>query len=526
MKKLLFLLICTIYLHANAQITFQKTIQQNASTHKVFQTNDGGYMLYGASSDANHHPDFLLIKTNAFGDTLWTKAYGGTSTDVLISCIQTSNGGFMLFGSTTSFGATNRAIFIIKTDLQGNLIWSKTIGGDLHSNIGTVKQTTDKGYIITGGTSSCNGLNGDDDVFVLKIDSNANIAWMQTYGMSGTETGISIEQTADGGYVAACTLFETQPTVQVSNLLIRTDNLGDTIWAKTYKTKYINNPLSIASCIKTLDGGFILSFYTNHGDTLAFYTKINSSGNVIWSRKANLNPFKDSCAQQISNPTAALPTNDKGFLLAYNYNHYCNTTGYNTDGNGIIIKTDSVGNTLWQTSVPHTPPSYEYISQTSDSGFIVIADSGLAAELFSIIKLDKNGNSYCKSSYSAPSMDTISIISVDTSLTINWCPWYTTGQSPIVTSGYGTYTTGCSGYTDIKKNISPYYIKIYPNPANNKITIDANDVTDVKLFDVLGKQIFTSKQNQIDVSNFNEGVYFIQVQTNTGTTTQKIVVQH
>jgi uncharacterized repeat protein (TIGR01451 family) len=79
---------------------------------------------------------------------------------------------------------------------------------------------------------------------------------------------------------------------------------------------------------------------------------------------------------------------------------------------------------------------------------------------------------------------------------------------------------------DIKNNNIQSSIKIYPNPANNKIMIDANDVVDVKLFDVLGKQIFSTKENNIDVSNFNDGVYFIQVQTKQGTTTQKIIVQH
>ena len=69
-------------------------------------------------------------------------------------------------------------------------------------------------------------------------------------------------------------------------------------------------------------------------------------------------------------------------------------------------------------------------------------------------------------------------------------------------------------------------IKIYPNPANNKITIDATDVVDVKLFDVVGKQIFSTKENNVDVSNLTNGVYFIQVQTKQNTTTQKIMVQH
>src|SRR6185437_6295427 len=69
-------------------------------------------------------------------------------------------------------------------------------------------------------------------------------------------------------------------------------------------------------------------------------------------------------------------------------------------------------------------------------------------------------------------------------------------------------------------------IKIYPNPANNKIIIDETNVVEVKFFDVLGNEITTTKQNQIDVSNLPNGVYFIQVQTSTGISTQKIMVQH
>ena len=87
--------------------------------------------------------------------------------------------------------------------------------------------------------------------------------------------------------------------------------------------------------------------------------------------------------------------------------------------------------------------------------------------------------------------------------------------------------TGVCQATDIYQ-ISGHntQISVYPNPANNKITIDANDVVELKLFDVLGKQIFATKTPEVDVSDFNDGVYFIQVQTKQSTTTQKIIVQH
>ena len=88
------------------------------------------------------------------------------------------------------------------------------------------------------------------------------------------------------------------------------------------------------------------------------------------------------------------------------------------------------------------------------------------------------------------------------------------------------YVNVINSTTGINQFSNTNTIKIYPNPANNKITIDANDIVDVKLFDVLGNQITSTKQNQIDVSNLPEGVYFIQVQTKQNTSTQKVIVQH
>jgi hypothetical protein len=87
-------------------------------------------------------------------------------------------------------------------------------------------------------------------------------------------------------------------------------------------------------------------------------------------------------------------------------------------------------------------------------------------------------------------------------------------------------TNGCAVAAISTYNTQNSTIKIYPNPANNKITIDATDVIDVKLFDVLGKEVTNAKTNDVDISNLTNGVYFIQVQTKQNTTTQKIIVQH
>jgi len=96
----------------------------------------------------------------------------------------------------------------------------------------------------------------------------------------------------------------------------------------------------------------------------------------------------------------------------------------------------------------------------------------------------------------------------------------TTLAYPLCGSSCSVVTTNINQFLDINT------IKIYPNPANNKITVDAKEVTGIKIFDVLGKEIISTKEKEIDVSNFNDGVYFIQVQTKQNTSTQKIIIQH
>ena len=138
--------------------------------------------------------------------------------------------------------------------------------------------------------------------------------------------------------------------------------------------------------------------------------------------------------------------------------------------------------------------------------------------------------SYSFSSYwqfSMPLQYTLAVFPDTVSIAISIAPHSLSGVTHIGTKLYLDdlmfSNTPPSGINQISENTQ---LNIYPNPANNLITIDANDVVEVKLFDVVGKQITSTQQNQIDVSNFNNGVYFIQVQTKQGNTSQKVIVQH
>ena len=169
----------------------------NDKGYSVQETSDGGYILAGYTySFGTGESDVYLIKLDSNGDTIWTKTYGGDSYDVGYSVQETSDGGYIIVGYTYSFGAGESDVYLIKTDSNGNVLWTKTFGGASYDMGYSVQETSDGGYIITGYTDSFGA--GGSDVYLIKTDSNGNIAWTRTYGGSSSEAGYSVRETPDG----------------------------------------------------------------------------------------------------------------------------------------------------------------------------------------------------------------------------------------------------------------------------------------------------------------------------------------
>ena len=144
----------------------------------VQQTSDGGFIAaantrsFGVLSQ-----DLWVIKLNENGTVSWQKTYGGSGYSHAYSIQQTSDGGYVVAGYTNSSGAGSFDFWVLKLDENGDISWQKIYGGSNGDSAKSIQQTSDGGYIVTGNTTSFGA--GNYDLWVLKLDGNGNVSWQK-----------------------------------------------------------------------------------------------------------------------------------------------------------------------------------------------------------------------------------------------------------------------------------------------------------------------------------------------------------
>ena len=271
-------------LDSNGNIVWQKTYGGSDSgiANSIQETTDGGYVVAGATASFGAGSgDVWVLKLDSNGNIVWQKTYGGSRGDIAYSIQKTTDGGYVVAGKTKSFGDSIGDVLIIKLDSNGNVIWQKTYGGSSLDIAYSIQETTDGSYVVAGQTLSFGA--GNNDVWVLKLDSNGNIVWQKTYGGAGSESAKSIQETTDGGYVVTGT--NGSFSAHSNSWTIKLDSNGTVLWQKIYGEN--DDEDSMSSIQETTDGGYVVagataSFGAGSGDV--WVLKLDSNGNVVWQK--------------------------------------------------------------------------------------------------------------------------------------------------------------------------------------------------------------------------------------------------
>lgn len=234
-KSIAIILIILSSYFSDAQVVkFEKVYGGNGYDygHSVVQTIDNGYIIAGATTSfGSGSTDAYILKTDSLGIPKWQKTFGGINIDQAFSIRETTDSGFVIAGYTNSFGHGGYDMYVIKTNKYGNTIWTKTYGGSDWDFAYSIQQTNDGGYIIAGGTYSFG--NGNEDMYLVKINSIGDTLWTKTYGGLNEDEAKSVKQTSDGGYILTG-FSKSNGETNGDFYTVKTDNNGNTLWTKYY----------------------------------------------------------------------------------------------------------------------------------------------------------------------------------------------------------------------------------------------------------------------------------------------------
>jgi hypothetical protein len=314
-----------------------------ADCEAIQQTTDGGFILFGH----NYTPsggNCRLVKTDALGQQQWARNIGGSQWMTCMSGMQTSDGGYILGGYWSNSTDTRELSMLIKTDENGDSLWSRIYVGDW-SNCQAVRQTADGGYILactiwlSGGSSNSDGL-------IIKTDANGDTLWTRQFGGSTFDSFKDIRQTSDGGYIVAGTYGSSNPRFW----LVKVSANGDSLWSQTYSS------YAEAACKSVVideDGGYVVAGNAFiYDDSRPLVMKTNSEGQLLWNLLVVPSEANCWCMDLVE-------TWDHRYVVAGMHS-----------GDQWLAKIDSDGDSLWSKSF--TVAGYEgcySVCQTTDGGF-------------------------------------------------------------------------------------------------------------------------------------------------------------
>ena len=447
-----------------AQITFERTYGGNKIDNggSVLQTIDSGYIIAGyTESFGAGLKDAQLIRTNKYGDTIWTHTYGGVYNDYAASVLQTNDNGFIVIGGTYNY--EQQFTFLIKTDANGDTLWTRVNHWGYYVYGCSIIKTNDNGFLYTGGQRD--SIMSPIHTILVKTDENGDTLWTKEYsGPKNQSSGTSVIHTFDNGYFITGRASFNNADI----FLIKTDDNGDALWTKVYGGNELQEGYSV---IQANDSGYIICGRTEiWGGYNVLLMKIDKNGDSIWSRTYSNN-------NESSEGRSVVKTNDDNYIIVGTSGGYLSL---NLDI--FLIKTDVNGNTIWtRTHGDDYADVGQFGAATFDGGLIITGTHGgtvLDSMDVYLIKTDANGQ-----------------------------------------------VAGIDHYSSSMNNRITVYPNPSTGKVNIQIPPQFGQTKTLELFDCVGQKQFekTNDFTDIDISSLTSGLYFIVV-TNTDNERQTLKI--
>ena len=353
--------------------------EKNESGHSIIQKQDSNFVVLG-----NVDNDVLMVEFDNKGDVLWSQSYGGSQLDEAYHFEHTSDGGYIISGSTQSYGFGGSDIWLIKSGSDGLIEWNTYIGTEYDEHGGQIIQTEDSGYLVVG--NRINEQREDSDVWLIKTNSQGDSTWTKTYGGLGDDIGSDIIQIENNGYilVGSTKSYEEE---DYDILIVKIDDSGNEEWVQSYGIG--SNDFGQA-ILESRNGGYMIQFLVEgygNGNTSVGLLRIDLSGNLIWSKAFG----------------GTINTKSRMFSTI-NSNEYisvCSQINYSTNSsNAWLIKINDNGEIIWEKTFGKYGEDAGFsVAPTFDSGFIITGKSNSlennTENLFDlwILKTDPNGYS-------------------------------------------------------------------------------------------------------------------------------------
>jgi hypothetical protein len=564
-------------LSSTGTIEWQNSLRTNKNDMctSLHPTSDAGYIVGGFSSGGVNGDkttaskgldDFWILKLDVFGNISWQKTIGGSGTDMLVTIRQTTDGGYIVGGSSISNASADKTensngaydYWIMKLTSTGTITWQNTIGGSDMDALSDVIQTNDGGYLLGGYSSS--GISGDkseanlgsDDYWIVKLDPSGNISWQNTIGGTGRDVLTGIHQSADNGYVIAgytpsgISGDKTEATYGGFSYgdywILKLDNSGNLIWQKTIggNGEDLSGGLDI-----TPDGSIIISGTSmspiSGNKTTPFYGIAD-----FWAIKlvANCTPTEEVC-NAIDDDCNGLI--DDGMIIYATAIPLGPTTV--CQGNTVMFTSDYNGDDIqWQRNGVNIAGATSMSYTANKAGMytcVTTNDCGTTTSEAINVTINKNPSAAITAagptSFCAGGSVTLNVTPVP-GCTYQWYKgggliFGATGTSYVASTpgNYKCYVTkiatGCYKSSNSipvtitckeNNNESQNELTVYPNPANQSIAVLSNFVGEntITIIDAVGNNVMQMNTSatllEINISNLPAGMYSVLLQNTNG----------